>query len=103
MDNRELTFKHRNLCEKIYKSYEKYDDYCAKMTVFLERYIIDFEKDELHSFYVDNMNGDGIILHIDRGKYKVLPSCCVVDMIIEHFLYVGRKLTIEEVIKVSSI
>jgi len=49
------------------------------------------------------MKGGGIILHIDREKYGEIPSCCAVDRIIEHFLYVGRKLTIEEVIEVSSI
>ncbi len=102
MKKEKITIKHKNLCEKINKSFNKYETYCAKMSDFLEKCIIDLKKDELHCFYVDYIFGDGIILHIDCFESR-LGACCVVDKIIEYFLLVGRKLTIKEVLEVSSI
>lgn len=102
MKKEKITIKHKNLCEKINKSFDKYNRYCVKMSDFLEKCIIDFKKDELHCFYVDYMFGDGIILHIDCSE-SPLGACCFVNKIIEHFLLVGRKLTIKEVLEVSSI
>ena len=103
MKANDLYHKHRELAEKIYKSYEKYDNYCAKMAIFLKNEIIsNYDEEKLHLFYVGYSENDGLALYIDLGISGITPSVCNIDAIINFFLSVERKLTIKEIIEVSS-
>ena len=104
---KELHFKHFELSNKIYKSYEKYDNECSKMTDFLIKNIIAYDEKKINTFYVDYMQRDGIILHVDLNeKYRGKTAYyCSVKGIIDFFLNLSapKKLTIEEIIEISSI
>ena len=103
MKTNDLYHKHRDLAEKIYKSYEKYISYCAKMDILLKNEIIsNYDEEKPHLFYVGYSEGDGLALYIDLGISGITPSVCNIDAIIGFFLSVERKLTIREIIEVSS-
>ena len=103
MKANDLYHKHRELAEKIYKSYEKYDNYCAKMAIFLKNEVIsNYDEEKPHLFYVGYSERDGLALYIDLEISGITPSVCNIDAIIGFFLSVERKLTIKEIIEVSS-
>lgn len=104
---KELHFKHFELSNKIYKSYEKYDNECSKMTDFLIKNIIAYDEKKINIFYVDCMQREVIILHVNLNeKYRGKTAYyCSVKGIIDFFLNLStpKKLTIEEVIEIASI
>lgn len=103
MKANDLYHKHRELAKKIYKSYEKYDNYCAKMAIFLKNEVIsNYDEEKPHLFYVGYSERDGLALYIDLEISGITPSVCNIDAIIGFFLSVERKLTIREIIEVSS-
>lgn len=98
-----LKNKFGKLDTALYKSFEKYNEKCKDLADFLIKNVIsDYDKNKVHSFYVDYTFSDGLALRIEVQGIGCKDVVCGVNMIFNLFLKEQRKLSIKEIIDKTS-